>query len=309
MTDEKTDEMTGQGTGNTGFIARDSTRRVIRIAGAEVTDFLQSLITANVETLADDETRASALLTPQGRVLVDFMISRTADGFLIECDTDKVENLFTRLRRYRLRRPVELTDEPEFAVWVIWGMDTAPSAAKRDTRHPDLGWRAITKDDAPPLAEDSGLQPATIEDWHALRTAAAVPQGPLDLTPERALMLEAGLDRLGALDFEKGCYVGQEVTARTHYRGLVKRRIAPFAVTAPGCTPGATITSHGRALGTVLSTATGPDGDLCLAAMKLSDLHHLHETGDPVQIDGTTARLVLPEWMLPLPTPARTDSA
>ena len=157
MTDEKTDEMTGQGTGNTGFIARDSTRRVIRIAGAEVTDFLQSLITANVETLADDETRASALLTPQGRVLVDFMISRTADGFLIECDTDKVENLFTRLRRYRLRRPVELTDEPEFAVWVIWGMDTAPSAAKRDTRHPDLGWRAITKDDAPPLAEDLSL--------------------------------------------------------------------------------------------------------------------------------------------------------
>ena len=105
------------------------------------------------------------------------------------------------------------------------------------------------------------------------------------------------------------------MTARTHYRGLVKRRIAPFAVTgttsAPGATiiSGATITSGERVLGTVLSTAPGPDGELCLAAMKLSDLHKLQDSGDTVQIDEATARLVLPEWMLPLPAPARTDSA
>ena len=116
-------------------------------------------------------------------------------------------------------------------------------------------------------------------------------------------------DRLGALDFQKGCYVGQEVTARTHYRGLVKRRIAPFAVTGAGCAPGATITSDGKALGTVLSTVCGPEGGMCLAAMKLSDLHRLQDSGDAVDIDGATARLALPDWMLPLPSPARTDSA
>jgi folate-binding protein YgfZ len=160
--------------------------------------------------------------------------------------------------------------------------------------------------------------------WHAVRIAAAVPQGPVDLIPERALMLEAGLDRLGAVDFEKGCYVGQEVTARTHYRGLVKRRLAPFILADTAATPGAAITDDGKSLGTVLSTAStgtgnaGPGnagtgnpatGSICLAAMKLSDLHRL-QTGDgSVQIDGAPAMLSLPDWMVPLPQLARTDSA
>ena len=297
----------------TGCFARDDTRQVFRVGGAEATDFLQALITTNVETLAEDQTCAGALLTPQGRVLVDFMISRTEDGFLIECDAGRADELFTRLRRYRLRRPIELTRETELAVWVIWGIDSPPAGARhdtrRDTRHPDLGWRMIAAQDA--FAQDTGVDiaPAAIENWHRLRIAAAVPQGPVDLVPERALMLEAGLDRLGALDFQKGCYVGQEVTARTHYRGLVKRRIAPFAVTGAGCAPGATITSDGKALGTVLSTVCGPEGGMCLAAMKLSDLHRLQDSGDAVDIDGATARLALPDWMLPLPSPARTDSA
>ena len=107
----------------TGCFARDDTRQVFRVGGAEATDFLQALITTNVETLAEDQTCAGALLTPQGRVLVDFMISRTEDGFLIECDAGRADELFTRLRRYRLRRPIELTRETELAVWVIWGID------------------------------------------------------------------------------------------------------------------------------------------------------------------------------------------
>ena len=292
----------------TGCFARDDTRQVFRVSGAEATDFLQALITTNVETLADDQTSAGALLTPQGRVLVDFMVSRTDDGFLIECDAERADELFTRLRRYRLRRPIELTREKDLAVWVIWGVDSTPEGARRDARHPDLGWRMITAQDV--LSQDAGVDiaPAAIEDWHLLRITAAVPQGPVDLVPERALMLEAGLDRLGALDFQKGCYIGQEVTARTHYRGLVKRRIAPFAVTGAGCSTGAAITSGDRALGTVLSTVCGPEGGMCLAAMKLSDLHRLQVSGDAVDIDGATARLALPDWMLPLPSPARTDS-
>jgi folate-binding protein YgfZ len=155
--------------------------------------------------------------------------------------------------------------------------------------------------------------------WHAVRIAAAIPQGPVDLIPERALMLEAGLDRLGAVDFEKGCYVGQEVTARTHYRGLVKRRLAPFILADTAATPGAAITDDGKSLGTVLSTAStgtgnaGPGnagtGSICLAAMKLSDLHRLQAGDGSVQIGGAPAMLSLPDWMVPLPQLARTDSA
>ena len=132
--------------GNTGFIARDDQRRLLRVSGTDATDFLQSLITANVETLPDDTVRASALLTPQGRVLVDFLISRTDDGFMIECDAEQVDELYTRLRRYRLRRPVDLTHETGLSVWIIWGSNDSPdnllpAEAMRDTRHPDLGWR------------------------------------------------------------------------------------------------------------------------------------------------------------------------
>ncbi|MGC6498461.1 MAG: YgfZ/GcvT domain-containing protein [Candidatus Puniceispirillaceae bacterium] len=293
----------------TGCVARDDTRQIFRVGGAEATDFLQALITTNVETLADGQTCAGALLTPQGRVLVDFMVSRTDGGFLIECDAGRADELFTRLRRYRLRRPIELTRETELAVWVIWGIDKPPAGARRDARHPDLGWRMIAAQNAWAQDDAVDIVPAPIENWHLLRISAAVPQGPVDLVPERALMLEAGLDRLGALDFQKGCYIGQEVTARTHYRGLVKRRIAPFAVTGAGCASGATITSGDRAVGTVLSAVCGPEGGMCLAAMKLSDLHKLQDSGDAVDIDGATARLALPDWMLPLPSPARTDSS
>ncbi|MEC7439736.1 MAG: folate-binding protein, partial [Pseudomonadota bacterium] len=142
-----------------------------------------------------------------------------------------------------------------------------------------------------------------------VRIAAGVPQGPVDLQPERALMLEAGLDRLGAVDFEKGCYVGQEVTARTHYRGLVKRRIVPLEVSG-GCPASGEAVSEGeRDLGTVLSVAGGGgERALCLAAMKLSDIHRINDGDHELTAGGHAARLAIPDWMLPLPDPSKTDT-
>ena len=198
----------------TGCTAHDPARRAIRVGGAESADFLQSILTSDVEALAAGEIRASALLTPQGRILADMMVLRVEDGFLLDCDTTRADDLFTRLRRYRLRRPITLEQLDDHQLWVGWDGAPAPEGAGTDPRHPALGWRWIgTAGTGPETA--SGTRPAQIEEWHALRIAAGVPQGPVDLQPERALMLEAGLDRLGAVDFEKGCYVGQDVTART----------------------------------------------------------------------------------------------
>ena len=290
--------------------AADETRRVIRVAGAEAVDFLQSLVTANVETLPVDACQPGALLNPQGRILADMMIHRQADGFLLECDATRADDLFARLRRYRLRRPIELVQEDQLCVWVGWGADDAPDDAHIDPRHPDLGWRGIgSRDDMPPTIGADDM--AELEAWHARRIAAGVPQGPVDLVPERALMLEAGLDRLGAVDFEKGCYVGQEVTARTHYRGLVKRRLAPLWMesAAAATTPlsGATVSEGEAKLGTVLSHADTGDGVVYLAAMKLSDLHRLMTDDSALRIGDVPTRLAIPDWMLPLPQPARTD--
>ena len=287
----------------TGGIAHDPDRRVICIDGVEAADFLQSILTSDVERLSEGHTRASALLTPQGRVLADLMVLRTADGFLVDCDASRADDLFTRLRRYRLRRPIDLVKLDDAHVWIGWDGATMQDGASVDPRHSALGWRWVDLKGESPLDAT-----APVQSWHAVRIAAGVPQGPVDLQPERALMLEAGLDRLGAVDFEKGCYVGQEVTARTHYRGLVKRRIVPLVVAGGVPESGADVKDGERSLGAVLSCATTGDGAVCLAAMRLSDIHRIMGEDSDLSADSLPARLTLPEWMLPLPDPSRTDA-
>jgi len=292
---------------STGQAAQDPERWVIRIGGAEAADFLQSILTSDMEALLPGETRASALLTPQGRILADMMVLRVEDGFVLDCDASRAEDLFTRLRRYKLRRPITLEILDDHQLWVGWDGAAMPVDASTDPRHPALGWRWIgAAGSGPDTASGSGT--VDIDQWHAVRIAAGVPQGPVDLQPERALMLEAGLDRLGAVDFEKGCYVGQEVTARTHYRGLVKRRIVPLAISGGRPASGDAVTDGERELGTVLSVASGGEGTLCLAAMKLSDIHRISDSDQEVTAGGHAARLAIPDWMLPLPDPSKTDS-
>jgi len=289
---------------STGMIAQDESRRVIRVAGEESCDFLQSILTANVETLATGATMPAALLTPQGRILADMMILRTADGFLMDCDAARSDDLFTRLRRYRLRRPITLEILTDHQVWLGWNGAMMPSAAAPDPRHPNLGWRWIRDGEEMP---DINARTTDVGEWHALRIGAGIPQGPVDLQPERALMLEAGLDRIGAVDFEKGCYIGQEVTARTHYRGLVKRRIVPLAINGALPDEGSDICDADKVIAKMLSHAGTDDGALCLAAMKLSDIHRLSEDAATLTAGGHPARLAIPDWMLPLPAPSKTD--
>ena len=292
---------------STGQAAQDLERRVIRIGGAEAADFLQSILTSDVEALLPGETRASALLTPQGRIFADMMVLRVEDGFVLDCDASRAADLFTRLRRYKLRRPITLEMLDDHQLWVGWDGAAMPVDASTDPRHPALGWRWIgAAGSGPDTASGSGT--VDIVQWHAVRIAAGVPQGPVDLQPERALMLEAGLDRLGAVDFEKGCYVGQEVTARTHYRGLVKRRIVPLAISGGRPASGDAVTDGERELGAVLSVAADSEGALCLAAMKLSDIHRISDSDQEVTAGGHAARLAIPDWMLPLPAPSKTDS-
>ena len=292
---------------STGQAAQDPERRVIRIGGAEAADFLQSILTSDMEALLPGETRASALLTPQGRILADMMVLRVEDGFVLDCDASRAEDLFTRLRRYKLRRPITLEMLDDHQLWVGWDGAAMPVDASTDPRHPALGWRWIgAAGSGPDTASGSGT--VDIDQWHAVRIAAGVPQGPVDLQPERALMLEAGLDRLGAVDFEKGCYVGQEVTARTHYRGLVKRRIVPLAISGGRPASGDAVTDGERELGAVLSVAADSEGALCLAAMKLSDIHRISDSNQEVTAGGHAARLAIPDWMLPLPDPSKTDT-
>ena len=295
-----------------GHFAKSDNAGFIMVSGVESIDFLQSILTANVGTIAIGDCRPAALLTPQGRILIDMMVYRPSDqNIYLQTDQARAGDLLARLRRYRLRRPVTLEQSQDMHLTLWWGYDgTLKPEDDRiylDPRHADLGCRVISSSaDLPPVLKEA--KPAAFENWQARRIMQAIPEGTIDLVPERALMLEAGLDRLGAVDFEKGCYVGQEVTARTHYRGLVKRRIVPVAVNGGRPESGAEISDGARRLGTVLSTAKTEDGAVCLAAMKLSDIHRVQADDPDLVADGLPARMMIPDWMLPLPDPSRTDS-
>ena len=309
-------------------------RGFLRVSGPDSTAFLQSILTANIDTMAVGTCRASALLTPQGRVLIDMMVYRlAADHIVLQCDMARRDDLFTRLRRYRLRRPVDMAVDTTLILGHYFG-ETPPTAGPgtfvfTDPRDPLLGVHILANDhpaltrlaDANDTISGLDMAGAYIDRWHVRRIAAGVPEGPVDLVPERALMLEAGLDRLGAVDFDKGCYIGQEVTARTHYRGLVKRRLVPIKVHSNMPAVGSDITFDGRLIGTSRSSAplTGLDGSedsLCLGLLKLEDIHvidgHVIDGAScdagTMTVGGLPAQLAIPSWMRPLPNAAKSRS-
>ena len=301
---------------DTGFIS---------VAGEDSCAFLQSIVTANVDTLPVTECRPSALLTPQGRVLIDMMVYRpTTDRFILRCDTARRDDLLAKLRRYRLRRPIEIAIEPDIRLYILIAKKTVTQCEQHtesqminqlgksagviisciDPRSPDLGTHI--------LADGARISASVnkIDIWHTARIAAGIPEGAIDLTPERALMLEAGLDQLGAVDFEKGCYVGQEVTARTHYRGLVKRRLVPITMKGEPPTVNSVITWNEKVIGNSKTAAPSDSGmSICLALLKLSDIHAILDGGNDnnggLAVNGSPASLAIPDWMMPLPSPSK----
>jgi folate-binding protein YgfZ len=300
-----------------GYYARSDDASFIIVSGAETIEFLQSILTANIATMPIGGCRPAALLTPQGRILIDLMAYRPSDAEIyLQTDNVRCADLLARLRRYRLRRPVnlELGNDMQLTVW--WGYDgtTAPEDPRifPDPRHADLGCRIVSfgvssGTDLPPELDTA--KAVSYDKWHARRIAQAIPEGAVDLQPERALMLEAGLDKLAAVDFEKGCYIGQEVTARTHYRGLVKRRLMPMQCDGPPPAPGSDIIWQGKTIGTSKTAAPADAGQsVLLALLKLEDIHTILAAADAqpetnLTVDGVLAKLCPPTWCLPLPVP------
>ena len=307
------------------LIIRHPDTGFISVTGDESCAFLQSIITANVETLPINSCRPSALLTPQGRILIDMMVYRPdTDRFILRCDSKRRDDLFAKLRRYRLRRPIEIAIEPEVRLFLVIEDKTATQSEKQtlgeildqlgdsksviisciDPRNPDLGTHILANNTKINATADQ------IDIWHTARITAGIPEGPIDLTPERALMLEAGLDQLEAVDFKKGCYVGQEVTARTHYWGLVKRRLVPITMIGEPPIVDSDIIWNGKVIGKSKTAAPHDNGvSIFLALLKLSDIHAILEKGHNrdggLVVNGNLASLAIPDWMLPLPRPSR----
>jgi folate-binding protein YgfZ len=228
------------------------------VEGDDRVAFLQGLVSNDIETARPGHAVWAALLTAQGKWLADFFVFADRDALLMDCEAEQIPTLIQRLSRYRLRMKVSLRAEPELHVHVAWdGRPDVEGVVAPDPRLPDFAWRMLA---AGPL-----LANATPADWDRYRLAAGLPDGSKDMEADRSVLLEAGFDELAGVSWSKGCYMGQELTARTKYRGLVKRRLVPVAVDGPMPSPGNLVLRDGAEVGTMRS---GRDG-IGLASLRL----------------------------------------
>jgi len=191
-----------------------SDRSVIRVGGAEARPFLNGLVTNDVLGVAEDRPRWSGLLSPQGKALFDFILwGDGPEDVLIDCEAAQADALVKRLSMYRLRKPVTIAREAGLAVH--WSPDAADRPV--DPRLPALGHRWLAPADPHATHADSV--------WRAWRHSHGVPEGVAELGSDQTLWLEANARELNGVDFAKGCYIGQENTARMHYRSKVNRRL------------------------------------------------------------------------------------
>ncbi|MGS4946189.1 CAF17-like 4Fe-4S cluster assembly/insertion protein YgfZ [Meridianimarinicoccus sp. RP-17] len=219
-------------------------RHVLRITGADRAKFLQGLVTSDVDRLSAGAVW-TAMLTPQGKYLADFFLVDADDAILLDVAKPLAAGLAKRLSMYKLRADVRIADA---GLTVTQGLGEMPAGAVADPRHPALGWRAYGDGPA------GGIDPA---EWNALRVDHVVPETGVELVPDRTFILEAGFDRLHGVDFRKGCYVGQEVTARMRHKTELRKGLVRVAVTggAPVGTPVAD--DAGRTIGTLFTQAGG----------------------------------------------------
>jgi len=277
-------------------------RGVLRIAGQDRVSFLQGLVTNDVAKAAAGQAVYAALLTAQGRFLHDFFILPQADALLIDCEADRRADLIRRLSMYKLRAKVTIEDKSaSLAVVLVWGADaltalSLPAEAGAmiagesgpifvDPRLASLGARAIlTGDNAASWIAKHKFHAAEELDYDRHRIALGVPDGSRDLPVERALLMENNIDDLHGIDWNKGCYIGQEVTARMRYRSLVRKRLLPVAIDGPVPEFGAPITLAGAEAGEMRSAVPG----LGLALLRQEALD---KVGDGRQLVSAAATL------------------
>ncbi len=237
-------------------------RGVVTIGGIDRVKFLQGLVSNDVRRATAENAIFAALLTPQGKFLHDMFILADADALWLDIEAELALDLIARLSKYKLRSAVSLTymsDKYGVAACLAkpdFGMATP------DPRHADLGWRVIAPRATLPTQDEAGFIA-----HDRLRLSLGIADGSRDLVVGESLLLEGNFDRLNGVDFTKGCYMGQELTARTHYRTLIKKRLQPVMAASGTCpAPGILLYADGKEVGTMRSS----QGELGLALLQTS---------------------------------------
>ena len=252
-------------------------RGVVSLGGPEAGAFLQGLVSNDMDRVSDERCVYAALLTPQGKFLHDFFVLKHGAGYLLDCEAARIDDLGRRLMAYKLRADVALADATEdFRVTALFGAGaeaafvlpadaTAGAAAPRwggtvmrDPRHPALGLRAVLPRDRDEAAfVERGFARGAFADYERHRLALGAPDGSRDMAVGKATLMECGFDALNGVDFDKGCYVGQELTARTKHRGLVRKRLMRVALAGPLPPAGTPVMAGGKEAGEMRSGLDG----------------------------------------------------
>ena len=260
-------------------------RQVLKISGREKRVFLQGLISNDVMRVSNNCAIYAALLTPQGKYLHDFFILEFKNDLYLDCEADRIEDLFRRFRMFKLRSDIEIEIVEQMTITVFFGdylYDQMPIGSSEgeainwldgvlftDPRLNKIGTRAILPKNSLESAKlDFQLISATFEEYDTLRINLGLPDSSRDLLIDKSILLESGFEELNGVDFEKGCYVGQELTARTKHRGLIKKRLMPVKFTGTPPESGTEIRKNNKKVGEIRSVSNSS----ALAILSLDSL-------------------------------------
>ncbi|MFH1344165.1 MAG: folate-binding protein [Pseudomonadota bacterium] len=278
-------------------------RGVVKVSGEDARNFLNGLVTTDATLLRPGLGRFGALLTPQGKITVDFLITEApgghGGGFLIDCPRALAPGLAAKLGFYKLRAKVAVEDlSDSLGVLAAWDGEPVvkPDLAFADPRQATLGWRILVPGElAPKVADLIGAELVDSSAYDAHRIAAGVPRGGLDFTYGDAFPHETNMDRLHGVDFDKGCYVGQEVVSRMQHRGTARTRTVRVVLDDLSPEPGATILAGDKSIGTMGST-WGQNG---LALIRIDRAADALDAGLPLTSGGLGVRLADPDDIRP----------
>lgn len=298
-----------------GYAVLDQ-RSVVAVTGEDRKPFLQGLVSNDVLRVTPERAAYALFLTPQGKFLHDFtMVDSDGDpaailpAILMDPETERRADLLRRLKMYRLRSKIALEDRADrLTVAVAFGENVpaalglpAEAGAARpfgggiafiDPRLPALGARLFLPADGLAALEATGLTRRDAADFDRLRLALGVPDGTRDLIPEKSIPLENRMESLNAISWDKGCYMGQELTARTKYRALIKKKLFPVAFDGPAPEAGTPVTLDGKEAGEIRSSRDGTG----LALLRLEDVQRAAETGLPFLSGTATLTPREPDW-------------
>ncbi len=281
-------------------------RAVIAVTGEDRCAFLQGLVSNDVERVGPARAIHAAFLTAQGKYLHDFFISSDKDALLLDCEAARRDDLLRRLSMYRMRSKVAIEPRADLCVGAAFGAGAAGTLGLSEERgaaasfaggvafvDPRLaagGARALLPaDSAASALQSAGLAAAGPDDYDEMRLALGLPDGSRDMIVGKSTLLENGFDELAGIDWDKGCFLGQELTARTRYRGLVKKRLAPVSIEGALPEPGSIIMQGGREAGEMRS-GRGARG---LALLRLDALER---SSEPLTVGEARLTPIKPDW-------------